>query len=89
MSISPKMREMRDFVDALRQALGKAPLYYEGPDLIEEKFLLAPVDLPASHSQDWLRSAPAPVASRESFRQQSVNRAERRKALRFEGRDRP
>ncbi len=83
--ISRETQELRDFGDALRSWLGLAPLYNRDVLRRETDRTYAEVyALPgATIGADWLIVTTGALSTRESFREQGIRRAERRKALMF------
>ena len=82
--VSPETQELRDFVDALRVWLGMRPLYFAGPEKTnEERFYMAPAPLLTSDRNDWFEAKAGATSTRNSFRDESVARAMKRKALNF------
>lgn len=60
--ITPEQQEMRDFVDALRGFLGKAPLYFQGTLTDEQRFGCSGNLLPAMPDRlsEWFRPVATP-----------------------------
>jgi hypothetical protein len=76
--VTAEQQEMRDFVDALRAFLGKAPLYHQGVQVEVERFGGIGSVLPATASRpdEWFR--PAEAVDEGRTRDRSVELAVRK-----------
>lgn len=86
--ITPEQQEMRDFVDALRCWLGKAPLYLQDLKTEEERFGGSEVTLASAKRPDeWFRAVAAAPDERVQDRSveiqmKKLSSAEHREKLR-------
>jgi len=72
-------------VDAIRVLIGLDPLYRQNSDTLTERMYQGTSDLPdPALRRDWFVSVAVTSETRESFRNMSVRRAEKRRALKFE-----